>query len=118
MRSLLLLLLFVQALHLPLRAAEPSGGPVASTVQVVLHLQDLDDAALGRLASEVGRERNVGIEYSCTWSGVLVLHYTEAPVSERADVVTMTRRLLAKVGLEQGVVFLHITIEPQGPGKC
>lgn len=118
MRTLLLLVLFVQALHLPLRAAGPSGGPVASTVQVVLHLQGFDDAALGRLASEVGRERTIGIEYSCTWSGVLVLHYTEAPVSERADVVTMTRRLLAKVGIEQGVEFLHITIEPQGPGKC
>jgi hypothetical protein len=39
-------------------------------------------------------------------------------VSERADAVTMTRRLLARVGIEQGVEFLHIKMEAQGPGKC
>jgi hypothetical protein len=83
-----------------------------------MHIEGFDEAALARLAKEVGRNPDTGIEYSCTWSGVLVLHFTEAPVAERADAVTMTRRLLAKAGIEQGIEFLHITVEAQGPGKC
>jgi hypothetical protein len=51
-------------------------------------------------------------------SGVVVLRFTDAPVNERADVITMVRRQLTAAGIEQGVEFLHIHIEAKGPGKC
>jgi len=116
MRAATLLLLFTLLSAVPVHAT-PSV-PVASTVQVVLHIDGFSDDVFARLAKEVGRERTTAIEYSCTWSGVVVLQFTEAPVTERADAVTMTRRLLARVGIEQGIEFLHITMEAQGPGKC
>lgn len=119
MRATGLLLLFILLATVRVQAAPPTpSAPAVATVQVVLHIDGFSDDVLARLAKEVGRERTTAIEYSCTWSGVVVLQFTEAPVSERADAVTMTRRLLTRVGIEQGVEFLHITVEAQGPGKC
>lgn len=118
MRALLYLVLTACGLVRPLLAAVPEPPPAGATVQVVLHIEGLDDAAMGRMVAEVGRERTATIEYSCTWSGVLVVRFADAPVSERADAVTMTRRILSKAGIVQGVEFLHIKLEAQGPGKC
>jgi len=118
MPVLLQLVLFVHGLGMPLLAVPRACPAAVATVQVVLHVEGLDEAAMGRMVAEVGRDRTTTIEYSCTWSGVLVIRFVDAPVSERADAITMTRRLLAKVGIEQGVEFLHIKLEAQGPGKC
>ncbi len=118
MRALMYLVLSVCSLFQPLVAAVPASPPAGATVQVVLHIEGLDDAAMGRMIAEVGRDRTTTIEYSCTWSGVLVVRFVDAPVSERADAVTMTRRILSKAGIVQGVEFLHIKLEAQGPGKC
>lgn len=52
------------------------------------------------------------------WSGVVVLKFSDVPVTERADAITMARRLLGEAGIEQGVEFLHVTVEAKGPGKC
>ena len=118
MPVLLQLVVILHGLGVPLLAVPPARPAAVATVQVVLHIEGLDDTAMGRVAAEIGRERTTTIEYSCTWSGVLVLRFVDEPVSERADAVTMTRRLLARVGIEQGVEFLHIKMEAQGPGKC
>jgi hypothetical protein len=116
-----LLLAFVTALVLPL---PPLAIPVlpavaaSSDVSVVLHVDGLDDAMLARLAKQIGRDKNITIEYSCVSSDVLVLRFSDAPVNERADVITMVRRQLSAAGIEQGVEFLHIHVDAKGPGKC
>lgn len=91
---------------------------VAADAQVVVHITDLDDAQLARLATQVSKDRNTTLEYSCVWSGVVVLKFSDVPVTERADAITMARRLLGEAGIEQGVEFLHVTVETKGPGKC
>lgn len=116
MRTLLVLVFLSMLPASFAHSVQPVQG--GSDVHVVLLLEGLDDGMLSRLATEVGRERSAGLEYSCTWSGVVVLKFTDAPVTERADAITMTRRLLGKAGIERGVEFLHIKVEPKGPGKC
>ena len=120
MRTNGLFLLFALFSNGMVLAGPPLASPPAmSTVQVVLHIDGFNDALYGRLSAEVGRDHSIGIEYSCTWSGVVVIQFNEAPVSERGDVVTMTQNLLARAGIEKGVEFLHITLEAQqGSGKC
>ena len=116
-----LLLALVTALVLPLQAFTVPvlpEAPANSDIAVVLHIEGLDDAMLARLAKQIGRDKNTTIEYSCVSSGVVVLRFTDAPVNERADVITMVRRQLSAAGIEQGVEFLHIHIEAKGPGKC
>jgi hypothetical protein len=85
---------------------------------VVLQVPGLDDAQLARLATEVGRQRNTGIEYSCTWSGVLVLRFNSLTVVDRADVVVIARRLLADAGITARAEVLHVHTEVGGAGKC
>ncbi|HRF81441.1 MAG TPA: hypothetical protein PL070_15295 [Flavobacteriales bacterium] len=112
---LALSLLSTSKAHPPIAISTTLAG---ADVQVVMHITGLDDTQLSRLASEVGRDRALSLEYSCAWSGVVVLKYTDVAVTERADAITMTRRLLAKAAIEQQVEFLHITLELRGPGKC
>jgi ABC-type dipeptide/oligopeptide/nickel transport system permease component len=116
MRTLLnFLLLFAL---IPSAIALPPAPPVTYEAQVVVHIDDLDDEAMARLSKAVGREKNVSIEYSCVWSGVVVLKFAESPVSERADVISLARRLLSSAEIEKGVEYLHVFAEARGPGRC
>jgi ABC-type dipeptide/oligopeptide/nickel transport system permease component len=108
----LLLVLSASAVALPPAPA------ITYEAQVVVHIDDLDDEAMARLSKAVGREKNVSIEYSCVWSGVVVLKFAESPVSERADVISLARRLLSSADIEKGVEYLHVFAEARGPGRC
>ncbi|MBL7962435.1 MAG: hypothetical protein JNM31_01200 [Flavobacteriales bacterium] len=85
---------------------------------VVMHIALFDEAALERLTREVGRSKDVTLEYSCVWSGIVVFKCTGIPVGERADVITYVRRILTSAGIDRGVEFLKVHVEPAGPGKC
>lgn len=118
MRPILLFLLLALSTAVPLRAVDLPIAPAAADAQVVVHITDLDDAELAKLAVQVGKERSTTLEYSCVWSGVVVLKFSDVAVTERADAITMARRLLSAAGIEQGVEILHVTVEAKGPGKC
>ena len=92
--------------------------PASYDAMVVMHIADLDDAAMIALSKSIGAEKDVTLEYSCVWSGVIVLKFSNASVAERADVITLARRQLADAGVTQQVEFLHVHAEERGPGKC
>jgi len=94
--------------------------PPATTFEamVVLHIKDLDDPAIAKLAHVVGGEKNTSLEYSCVWSGVVILKFTNASIGERADLITMAYRVLSDAGIDKGVEVLHVHAEERGPGKC
>lgn len=96
--------------------AQPTGRTQEAMVVMLVH--DLDDAQLARLATHVGRQKSLAIEYSCTWSGVVVMKFAEVSVADRADMVLMARRQLSEAGLTNRVDFLHIHVEAGGTGKC
>lgn len=117
MKQLLTILLF--SMFLPMASLHAHVAPAASfDAMVVLAITDLDDAALAKLSAEIGRSKQAYMEYSCTWSGVVVIKYSDISTGERADVMTMARRSLSAAGLERGVEFLHVHIEGRGVGKC
>ncbi len=91
---------------------------ISYDAMVVLSIADLDDATLAKLTTEVGKNKNTYIEYSCTWSGVVVIKFGDISVGERSDVITLARRLLSNVGMERGVEVLHVHVEAAGEGKC
>lgn len=105
------LIAFLLAMTLPSRILAADAG---YDVQVVVAVKGLDDEALARLA----KEPSVSIEYSCVWSGVVVLKYLGVPSGDRADAITMARRSFASAGIDQGVEVLHVHVEATGPGKC
>lgn len=113
----LLLSTFLIALVLPTFSLGPTD-PITYEAIVVMHIADLDDAAMSALAKSIGTEKNVTLEYSCVWSGVVVLKFSNARVAERADVITLARRQLTNAGIQQQVEFLHVHAEERGPGKC
>lgn len=104
----------ILALALPLRAFATA----AYDVQVVVVVKGLDDPGLSRLAREVAKDPSLTLEYSCAWSGVLVLKYNGVASGERADAITLVRRTLSGAGLEKGMEVLHVHAEATGPGKC
>ena len=99
-------------------AAVPTLDAPTYDALVVLEVEGLDDAMLARLSAQVGKQRDQTLEYACTWSGVVVLKMNEINVTDRADVITMARRLLLGAGIEQGVEVLHVHMAPAGTGKC
>ncbi len=94
--------------------------PPAAThdAMVVMVVDGLEDAQLARLSSQLGQRSNVTIEYSCVWSGVLVMRFGAISVGERADVITIARRQLTEAGLTSRVEFVHVHMEERGVGKC
>ncbi len=117
MKHIITILLF--ALFIPAYTVQAHKAPAASfDAMVVLTIADLDDAALAKLSTEIGKSKQAYLEYSCTWSGVVVIKYSDIAVGERADVITMARRQLTAAGIDSGVEFVHVHVEGRGVGKC
>lgn len=111
--------IFLAALYFTAPALPPVPAPAASyDAMVVVSIAGLNDATLAKLSAHMGTEKNASIEYSCAWSGVVVLKFSDIAVNERADVITMARRELSAAGIERGVEFLHVYAEARGVGKC
>jgi hypothetical protein len=92
--------------------------PTQYDAMVVVHVEGMDDAMLAALAKHVGAERNMTLEYSCTWAGIVVLHYTNTSTAEKADVITITMRHLREAGITAGVEVEHVEVRAVGAGKC
>lgn len=114
----ILSLLFL-ALLLPAQSLRANTVETASfDAMVVLSIADLDDATVNKLSAEVSKNKNAYLEYSCAWSGVVVIKFGGISVGERSDVITLSRRLLSDAGVERGVEVLHVHVEARGEGKC
>lgn len=105
-------------LLLPLvsNAAPPvSGGYEA---MAVVHIEGMNDAMLASLAKHVGQERTMTLEYSCVWSGVVVLRFADTSAAEKADVVTLVLRHLHEAGITKGVEVQYVQVRATSGGKC
>lgn len=111
-------LLFLLLLATPLSVVLATPPPVSYDAMVVVSIDDFNDASLEALRTQVGKDKFAYLEYSCTWSGVVVVKFSDIAMGERADVITMMRRLLVAAGIEQGVEVLHVHVASRGTGKC
>jgi hypothetical protein len=109
--SLLLLLATVTG-----RANTPPVAPYDA--MAVVHVEAMSDAMLAALAKHIGTERTVTLEYSCTWAGIVVLHFTNTTAAEKADVITLALRHLSEAGITKGVEVKHVELRAVGGGKC
>lgn len=105
-------------LTLSLYATPTSTAAQTFDALVVLNIAGFDDAQHEALVREVARNRQATLEYTCVWSGIAVLKFSDVSVSERADVIQLARRILNSAGIERGVDYLHVHAEPRGGGKC
>lgn len=117
MKQLLAILAFTFLAMIPLRA-HVEDAQATYDAMVVMKVADLDDAAVAALARQLGRQQETSLEYSCTWSGVLVLKLSGIGVRERADVIMLARRQLTQAGIEKAMEVLHVHVETRGTGKC
>lgn len=85
---------------------------------VTLRLADLDDAGLARISSRISREPSANIEYSCVQTGVIVLRLQRIQVSEKADIMSLVRRIFLEAGNKGTIDFLDIKVEGSGGNKC
>lgn len=107
--------LFLFALFLqPAHASPACQAPPAFDAMGIIKIQDLDDAMMAKLSAEIGKLRNVSLE----WSDVVVLKMNEVSVGERAEVVTLARRYLTNAGISRGIEYLHVHVEGSGTNKC
>lgn len=90
----------------------------AYDVQVVLQVQGLGNEGHARLSTAVAKDSHANLEYDCTWTGVVVLKFSDVSFAEEADAISYTRRLLHDAGIEGSVKFLHVHSEQLGSGKC
>lgn len=107
-------------LSMPVPSMAFSGPPeVASDALVALHVEGLTDPMVARLNKHLAGDPTISIEYTCTWSGIMVIRFTDIAAGDRADVITFARRILAEGGIERGVEFLHVhSASGGGTGKC
>jgi hypothetical protein len=115
MRNVMLafLLLLMPLSH---RAAAPVPGGYEALA--VVHINGLDDAGLAALAKHVGQERAVTIEYTCVWSGIVVLRFSDTSASEKADVITLVTRHLHEAGIHKDCEVQFVQVRATSGGKC
>ncbi len=120
MYQLLSMSFLVYFLMIPnLLKATPSLSDAGNDALVAVHVDGLTDPMVARLGKHVAGQANISIEYTCTWSGIMVIRFTDITAGDRADVITYARRILAEAGIERGVEFLHVHTSSGGnTGKC
>lgn len=111
--------LLAALLFLPLTSVAQVDAP-PSTVDafVTVRIEGLDPSGMERLNAQVAKDRAVNIEYHCLRSGVVVLHMAPVQASERADVITLVRRLLGEAGIAGKTDFLDVHIGSVNANKC
>lgn len=115
MRALLIALLFLAA---PLTVRPADGPPQQYDALVVVHIEDFGDAQLAALSRHIGSERGLGLEYACTWAGIVVLRFEGTSAGDRADVITLVDRHLREAGITKGIEVKHVHVRATGAGKC
>jgi hypothetical protein len=58
------------------------------------------------------------LEYSCVWSGIVVMRFADTSASEKADVITLALRHLHEAGIDQGVEVHYVKLRAASSGKC
>lgn len=94
---------------------EPEQGAEAI---VTLQVAGIDDAAWQQFTARVGKEHGANVEYSCLRAGIIVLRMQQLTVTEKADVITLVKRLLSEAGIMAPAEFLHVYLERQAWNKC
>lgn len=117
MRRILLLLLFACAFAPKISAQGDVPGATVDAI-VTVRIDALDHDGWVRISARVARETNMNIEYSCVRTGVLVLRIQPVQVSEKADVMSLVRRILHEAEVKGTIDFLDVHVDEQGWNKC
>lgn len=112
LRSILIALVFVGSSLLASVSAQ------SYDVQVVLQVDGFGNEGHAKLSAAVAKDSRTGLDYDCSWTGVIVLKFSDVSFSEEADAIAYTRRLLHNAGIEGNAKFLHVHAEQLGTGKC
>ena len=116
MRTLLLALLCLFVVVPTMAQDEPAGRTLNAIVTV--QLDGLDDALWTKVNARVTKEAHTNVEYVCLTTGILVLRMQQLTVSEKADVMSLVRRLLNDAGVKGRIEFLDIHVEPGIGNRC
>lgn len=93
--------------------------PQASfTAMVTVRVHGLDEASWPRVSAGISKEQQVNLEYSCLSTGVLVLRVRSLNFSERADVMSMVKRMLQEAGVKGRVEFLDVQVIEDIGNRC
>lgn len=112
-----LLLASLFTLQASTASAQDSPSGVMEAI-VTLHDPGVDVQAWQRFAVRVGKETGANIEYSCQRAGIIVLRFERPTIQEKADAITLVRRLLNEAGITTSVEFLHVHVERVSQNKC
>ncbi|MBK6343576.1 MAG: hypothetical protein IPF41_13600 [Flavobacteriales bacterium] len=112
-----LLLVSLFTLRAPKASAQDSPSGVMEAI-VTMRDPGVDVQAWQRFALRVGKETGANIEYSCQRAGIIVLRLERPSIQEKADAITLVRRLLTDAGITTAVEFLHVHVERTSVNKC
>jgi len=95
-------------------------GSPSGVMEAIVTMRDpgVDVQAWQRFALRVGKEAGANIEYSCQRAGIIVLRLERPSIQEKADAITLVRRLLADAGITTAVEFLYVHVERTSVNKC
>lgn len=117
MRHLLLFLLFLGC-YGSATFAQEDVVPTVSEGLVTVRVNGLDNVGMTAISARISKEQQVNIEYSCVRSGIVVVRLQAMQVTEKADVITVVKRLFQQAGITGAIDFLDIHVERSAVNKC
>lgn len=114
---MILLLPFLLLSSFRSTAQTDANGPVHEAI-ITLHIQDMDEPQWQHLNARVAHDHSANIEYGCLRAGIVVLRLQELNLAEKADVITVVKRMLDEAGIKGNTEFLDIHLEERSAGKC
>jgi hypothetical protein len=86
---------------------------------IIIQVADLNGEQYSRISKMISAEPNVYIEYSCLWSGVMVVKINNSDFSKKGDVQMYMNRLIGSEVESARIKYIHhYTEQTMGDNKC
>ncbi|HRH70332.1 MAG TPA: hypothetical protein PLB89_12570 [Flavobacteriales bacterium] len=95
---------------------EPAGQTLNAIVTV--QVSGMDEALWTKISARVAKEPHANVEYSCTTTGIIVVRLQKLNVTEKADVMTIVKRMLHEAGVKGQIDFLDVHVAPGVGDRC
>lgn len=113
--ALLLIVLFTAALR---SSAQDEPGSTPLNAMVTVRVKDLDETLWTKVNARIAKETNMNVEYSCINTGIIVLRLQHVTATEKADVITIVKRVLHEAGVKGTIEFLDVQVRTGPDNRC
>ena len=85
---------------------------------IAMRVVDLTNEQFDQISEAFALEATAHIDYSCQWSGIMVIKLTESNLRNKGDIHTYLKSTINRAVKVSGIEIFHVYTEASSGGQC